>query len=267
MSQIDRDTALIPHPGGAVAAMQSAQRTANAAAAVWVAEEPQSQLSGWLDSTRWYMGLQTAGSTHIDAYKEPEFPCHEKMKGKDRPYADELKPHWERARKLGLKSQVDAIEKMALNKDIEELTRGAGYPEVSDRDLEALFEFPRLRRKVRWHNLKSRIAQMMLMDGGEAIVLRLKKDDASRAGVPIPFGAQLRMEEAKEKGFFDSFQVIYPNVITETALAAERARERDPALVGLAGGLMYLICSWDLPKDVEKAAADIAKLKALKIEF
>lgn len=209
-------------------------------------------------------------ATYSYSPKEPEFPCHEKMKGQPRPYEAELKPHWERAKRLGLDAQAAAIGKMALKKDIEALTQGLPYMPVTDQDLEAMFEFPRLRRKVRWHNLKQAFgrlrASFMFTDHPGKIVLRLKKDSVEHSGVAIPFGAQLRLEEAKEKKLFESFQVVYPNVITESQLAAERARERDPALVGLFEGSMYLICSWDLPKDIEKVEADMEALKALKIE-
>lgn len=221
----------------------------------------ESHLSQWLQtSTATTFAFNTLGTSHKAA---KTFPCHEKMKGKDRPYADELKPHWERARKLGLTAQAEAIEKMALQKDILELTQGAGYPEVTDKDLEAMFEFPRLRRKVWRHNFRAGIP---FWGRGETITLRLKKDDVERSGVAIPFGAQLRLEEAKEAGIFTSFKVVYPNVVTETQLAAERARERDPALVGEFNGCMFLICSWDLPQDIKKAEADMEALKALKIE-
>lgn len=261
-SRIERDRALVPASGKAID--EPKETTFSINQAQWDFE---SKVKAWYNVSTGAFNVSTGALYSTSSNKEREFPCHEKMKGKERPYADELKPHWERARKLGLASQVDAIEKMALKKDIEDLTQGAGYPEVSDQDLEIMFEFPRLRRKMWWHNKKAQFSRWFTLSGDGAIVLRLKKDDASRAGVPIPFGAQLRMEEAKERGIFDSFQVVYPNIITEAALAAERARERDPALVGLAGGVMYLICSWDLPKDVQKADADIATLKALKIEF
>lgn len=225
----------------------------------------QSQLTSREAATHWVVagsGSVWAGLSNTPAPAK-KFPCHEKMKGKERLYAAELKIHWERARKLGLNAQAEAIEKMALQKDILELTQGAGYPEVTDKDLEAMFEFPRLRRKVRWHNIKE---SMPFFGGGEAITLRLKRDSVENAGVAIPFGAQLRLEEAKDTGFFTSFKVVYPNVVTESALAAERARERDPALVGEFNGSMFLICSWDLPKDIQKAEADMEALKALKIE-
>lgn len=236
-------------------------------------EGVQAQLGQWLAENRgttWITANGVWEGLSGSNAKPKAFPCHEKMKDKDRPYAAELKPHWERANKLGLNAQAEAIGKMALKKDIEELTKGAGYPEVTDRDLEAMFEFPRLRKGLRKHNRKVAFHNFWQSFNTaalkEKIVLRLKKDSVERSGVAIPFGAQLRLEEAKEKAIFESFQVVYPNVITESALAAERARERDPALVGIYQGSMFLICSWDLPKDIEKAETDIEALKALKIE-
>lgn len=230
-----------------------------------------SAMTTWVsDSSIW---SQLSGTySQVGEVKKKVFPSHPKMEGKARPYAEELKPHWERARKLGLTSQANAIEKMALKKDIEELTKGAGYPEVTDKDLEAMFDFPRLQKNVNKHNWKATWHNFWAVVGmgnrtlKEKIILRLKKDAVEDSGVAIPFGAQIRLEEAKEKAIFTSFKVVYPNVVTESALALERARERDPALVGESEGCMFLICSWDLPQDIEKAEADIEALKALKIE-
>lgn len=281
--QIERDKALIPARGGvgtAVAASFAGDTATNgflttttASSGIWVASHHDANLQRYLAEAtnkvgQWVVSSSGARFTFSDESDNNRgmMPTHEKMKGKDRPWAAELLPHWERARKLNLTAQKEAIEKMVLRKDIEELTKGAGYPEVTDRDLEAMFEFPRLRRKVRWHNLKAKALKIFANDGEGAIVLRLKKDSVERSGVAIPFGAQLRLEEAKEKAIFEGFQVVYPSVITEAALAAERARERDPALVGLYQGAMFLICSWDLPLDVKKAEADMEALKALKIE-
>lgn len=272
-SRVEQDANLIPSPrvvtvDEAVAPF-NLDRNVQIHLGQWAAEQERARMT-----TKWFIGADTmtsngSGGIWFDSdsktYK-PEFPVHPKMKGKDRPYAAELQPHWERATRLGLEAQATAIGNMALKKDIEELTRCEDYLEVTDRDLEAMFEFPRLRRKVRWYNLKAKAKRLFMGKGEGKIILRLKKDSPERCGVAIPFGAQLRLEEAKEKGIFDSYQVIYPNIVTESQLAAERARERDPALVGLCAGVMYLICSWDLPEDIKKAETDMEALKALKIE-
>jgi hypothetical protein len=191
-----------------------------------------------------------------------ETPCHPALKGKERPWIQEFVPRWEKAKKLALITEMERIEKMILERDIREMTQGAGYPEVTDADLEAMFDFPRLRKKVRWHNFKARLP---FTKEQESVVLRLKKDAIERAGVSIPYGAMLRYEEAKEMGFFTRFEVVYPNVITETELAAER-RAKDPAIVGYFNGSMFLICSWDLPKDIAKAEAKMDELMALKLK-
>lgn len=282
-TQIDRDQALIPSPGARVGEVATATTFVPTMAAARWESDYQRTLQEYIGAAQvsstgqtWVvngssMGWSSfSGSVSDSSSNRGMMPTHDKMKGKDRPWAAELLPHWERARKLGLTAQKEAIEKMVLRKDIEELTKGAGYPEVTDQDLEAMFEFPRLRRKLRWHNLKQVFkrawAWVAFEDSSNKIILRLKKDRVEASGVAIPFGAQLRLEEAKEMGLFESFQVVYPNVITEAALAAERARERDPALVGIYQGAMFLICSWDLPQDVKRVEADMEALKALKIE-
>lgn len=226
--------------------------------------------NGVLYSTSGYLTISADGSImRIPAYehitqpvKDREAPCHEKMKGKDRPWAEEAKPRWEKAKALGLMGEMERMEKEILKQDIMELTAGAGYPEVEDWMLEQMFEFPRLRRKVRWHNFKACLPFSNL----ESITLRLKRDSVERAGVEIPYGAMLRYEEAKETGFFTKFEVVYPNVITESELAKERQREMDPAIVGHFHDAMFLICSWDLPKDIAKAEAKMDDLLVLKLK-
>lgn len=284
-SQEEADASLIPSPrapisGGAVEAARSIidygyGQWDMAAIQMQMKESGKTQRvrSQWVGLSNTSNGTFWVADDGISTYQSnmADLPVHEKMKGKPRPYAAELEVHWKRAKKLGLNAQAEAIEKMALKQDIQELTKGAGYPEVTDQDLETMFEFPRLRKKVRAHNLMmipKKIAAWFLADNIPGkIVLRLKKDTVQNSGVAIPFGAQLRLEEAKETGFFTGgFQVVYPNVVTEAQLAAERARERDPALVGLFEGSMFLICSWDLPADIKRAEADMDALKALKIE-
>lgn len=212
------------------------------------------------DSLKSVYSINTGAVMKVETDKK--IPCHAKMEGKERPYAEGFKAKLEQARKLGLNNEVSALEKELLQEDIKELTKGAGYVEVTDKDLEVMFEFPRLRSKLRWHNFKCRYIPFSGLEQSDQIRVRLVKDEIRNARVRIPYGAQLRMEEAKDKGIFESFQAVYPNVVTEHQMA----RERDPALVGLYNGAMFLICSWDLPEDIAKADADVEALKALKLK-
>ncbi len=231
---------------------------------------PNDSGSLWIDSPTSipqvvFNQLRGISSTVVSSTpKERAEPRHEKMTKDTRPWWEERKPHWEMVKRLGLVGEMDKIEKLILKRDILEMTQGAGYPEVTDADLEALFEFPRLRRMVRKHNFLA--ALPFIGRGREEVTLRLKKDSITSAGVEIPYGAMLRYEEAKAAGFFTDFKVVYPNVVTESELARERRKAMDPAIVGYFQDSMFLIVSWDLPKDVAKTEARLEDLLALKLK-
>ncbi len=213
--------------------------------------------------------LNLSGSTNVSYHdwKKRELARHPKMKGVEKPYVAALQKDMETAKKLDLRSEGERIERAMLKADIDELTRGAGYVEVTDKDLESMFEFPRLRRKIRWNNFMVGITNFIRAISNnypfkDKLILRLVKEDVERASIPLIEGALYRLAEAKESGIFDSFRVAYPNVVTERQLE----RERDPALIGIANGAMFLICSWDLPKDIGRVEADMEALKRLKIK-
>lgn len=55
----------------------------------------------------------------------------------------------------------------------------------------------------------------------------------------MPMAALLRLKEAKDKNFFDSFQIWRPETESE-----KEARLLDPWLVGIHQGKAYKLCDW-----------------------
>lgn len=76
--------------------------------------------------------------------------------------------------------------------------------------------------------------------------------------VKIPYGAALRYKEAKDKGAFDSFAVVYPNVV-------EQQITRDPAIIGMKNGQMFMVVYWDLEKDKERVIRKLRDYRKFKV--
>lgn len=99
--------------------------------------------------------------------------------------------------------------------------------------------------------------------------VRLITENIEHTHIKIPFGALLRLKEAKEKKIFDYFVVAYPSVLTENL-------SRDPAILGVKYGPKtefthtrdedkYMIVFWDLEKEQAKAVRDIKEFGRFKL--
>lgn len=91
------------------------------------------------------------------------------------------------------------------------------------------------------------------------LVASLVTEPIRFASIKIPYGAALRYKEALEKGVFESFEVIYPNVV-------EQKIAKDPAIVGLKQGQMYMIVFWDIAKDRERVIRKIKDFQKFKVQ-
>ncbi len=91
---------------------------------------------------------------------------------------------------------------------------------------------------------------------------------AGSTTMEIPYGAKLRMKEAKDKGLFDSFHVVHPNM-EQVKLMADQIIMRDPALIGSVTvhgeTRSFLISYWDIEKDRERLLVDMARFKKMKV--
>ncbi len=86
----------------------------------------------------------------------------------------------------------------------------------------------------------------------------LTREGIQETSIKIPYGAALRYQEALAKGVFDSFTVVYPNVI-------EQEITRDPAILGHRNGQQYMIVYWDIEKDRERAIRKIKDFSKFKV--
>jgi len=99
----------------------------------------------------------------------------------------------------------------------------------------------------------------------EFISVELKKEPIERTIIKLPYGALLKLKEAKESNIFKDFIIASPEVKTEEYTI--RILGNDPAILGITeDARQYLICYWDIKGDFDRAEAQIERLKKLKIE-
>jgi len=92
--------------------------------------------------------------------------------------------------------------------------------------------------------------------------LELVTEDINDTRMKIPYGAQLKIKEAKAFGLFTDFHIAYPKL-----KEIEKPRPSDPAILGRTlDGRKYLIIYWDIVKDVEKVTRKLTNLKKFKLK-
>lgn len=96
----------------------------------------------------------------------------------------------------------------------------------------------------------------------------LKKEKIIDTEKKIPYGAKLKLEEALKSKIFKYFAITYPKVmVNETTVNFDIRMFLDPALLGIThDGRQYLICWWDVKKDIDKAKSDINWVKKFKVD-
>ena len=100
------------------------------------------------------------------------------------------------------------------------------------------------------------------------VSIGLKKEEISSTHLKIPYGALLKMKEAREANIFTGFNIYYPEVEMKTVkFEFPQPASIDPAICGnLENGEKCLICYWDIPKDIDKAKERIKELRGKKID-
>jgi hypothetical protein len=100
--------------------------------------------------------------------------------------------------------------------------------------------------------------------------VRINKDPITTTKVKLPMGAKLKYKEAKESEIFESFIVAYPYLDLETKnddVSTSPKYESDPAIIGITGDRRYfMICWWDVKKDIDKINRQLNWVKKFKIE-
>lgn len=96
----------------------------------------------------------------------------------------------------------------------------------------------------------------------------LVEQPAGETSIEIPYGAKLRMKEAKEKNIFDSFSVVHPDM-EKIKLMDDTIVSHDPALLGIVTvgkeTRKFLISYWDIEKDRERLLMDMNRIRKMKV--
>jgi len=97
------------------------------------------------------------------------------------------------------------------------------------------------------------------------ISVNLRKDSVKETKIKLPYGALLKLKEAKESAIFKYFIVASPDIRIERKTI--KIPRLDPAILGITeDSKQFLICYWDIKGDFDRAEAEIERLKKLKIE-
>lgn len=107
-------------------------------------------------------------------------------------------------------------------------------------------------------------------DGKKVKTTYLKVDldmsPLSSVKAQIPYGAKLKVLEAKRTGIFTGFTYVTPKFEVYENLREIRFPRIDPAILGVtADNRMYMIVYWDIDKDVEKVTKEIQHFKKYKL--
>lgn len=102
----------------------------------------------------------------------------------------------------------------------------------------------------------------------EFLTVRLKNERLQETRIKIPYGAKLKLKEAKDTSIFEDFKIVYPGSNlehTEKTFIFSR-KLLDPAIIGITSdNRMYMIVYWDVQKDVEKTLKDIKTFTKFKL--
>jgi hypothetical protein len=103
------------------------------------------------------------------------------------------------------------------------------------------------------------------------IGIKIKSTPLSMVSEKIPYGAKLKVLEAKKTGIFKDFVYITPEFNYEERYKIIKYPELpsiDPAILGTTeDGRMYMIVYWDIEKDVAKVVKEIEHFKKFKLRI
>jgi len=98
------------------------------------------------------------------------------------------------------------------------------------------------------------------------IKVKLRNENVTQTRIRLPRGAKLKLLEAKESKIFDSFHISYPEAYVEHKEIKIPEMSVDPAILGrTSDGQLFMICYWDIQKDVDKTVEKIEILKRFKV--
>lgn len=96
--------------------------------------------------------------------------------------------------------------------------------------------------------------------------IELNLESTKKTRIKIPYGAKLKLLEAKEKGIFEDFVVAHPKLDIKDFDVTVRF-PADPAILGVArDDRMFMICWWDIQNDVDRVTKNIKEFRKFKIK-
>jgi hypothetical protein len=97
------------------------------------------------------------------------------------------------------------------------------------------------------------------------IDVKLKIENIKETMVTIPRMAKLKIKEAKDSGIFEEFTIAYP-YFSVNREEYTPYRKVDPIILGITkDNREFMICWWDLAKDIDKVQTHINMFKKFKI--
>jgi hypothetical protein len=101
----------------------------------------------------------------------------------------------------------------------------------------------------------------------EFMDIDLIMEDVKNTRIEIPKIAKLKMKEAKDSELFEGFTIAYPEFSIKRKSFKPEFKV-DPVILGVAkDNRMYMICWWDIKKDIDKVRKNIRLFKKFKIEY
>lgn len=102
------------------------------------------------------------------------------------------------------------------------------------------------------------------------LYVKLVKDKIEETKVKFPFHARKKLKEAMDTKIFKNYVISYPLVsFVEHSISLPKMPriDTDPAIEGITeNGNRYLICYWDVKKDIDKMEKQIKWIKNFKID-
>jgi hypothetical protein len=99
----------------------------------------------------------------------------------------------------------------------------------------------------------------------EFMKINLVMEDIKQTKILLPRIAKLKMKEAQDSELFEAFTIAYPEFKIEEKIFKPKFKF-DPVILGVTkDSRMYMICWWDIKKDIDKVRENIRLFKKFKI--
>jgi hypothetical protein len=97
------------------------------------------------------------------------------------------------------------------------------------------------------------------------IGVELKMENIKETKITIPRMAKLKIKEAKDSDLFEEFRIAYPYFTVNREEYRPR-RRTDPVILGVAkDNRWFMVCWWDVAKDIDMVQTHIDMFKKFKI--